>query len=142
MYKLSKTGNVIRIEDGANIPADPANTDYQVFLDWLAGGGAALPIDQPTHQELVDATLTEARQMRLPIISILDGMQSSALTNSDLVIAQAIEVAKTGLKNITKVDLSGCTTAEEMRLAVLNAYTTIAQAVPDGVKIAFAQVLA
>jgi len=44
MYKLIKSlsfGNisgVLRLSDGANIPFDPANTDYQTFKKDLADG--------------------------------------------------------------------------------------------------------
>jgi len=33
------TKNIKRIEDNAFIPFDPANTDYQEFLQWKADGG-------------------------------------------------------------------------------------------------------
>jgi hypothetical protein len=54
MYKLTNTETIIRIADGASIPADPANTDYANYLEWVADGNTATAADaipDPTYQE-------------------------------------------------------------------------------------------
>jgi hypothetical protein len=40
---------VKRIADNAFIPFDPANTDYQAYLAWLAEGNVPTPADEPTQ---------------------------------------------------------------------------------------------
>lgn len=153
--KFSKTTGCFYPEDIAytTFPVDLIDVPQKDFdaamgrasgdtLDLIDNRIVIVPTPAPKHDDLVAQTLTTARQMRLPIIGILDGMQSSALTEGDLPRAQAIELAKLGLKNITKVDLSTCTTAEEMQTVILTAYMTIAKAAPDTVQTAFAQVLA
>ena len=53
MYKqcLNMDGStancVIRKTDGACIPFDPANTDYQAYLKWLEEGNAPIGADTP-----------------------------------------------------------------------------------------------
>jgi hypothetical protein len=52
MYKLIKdalTNNinaVLRLSDGAIIPIQPANTDYQAFLLWKSEGNEPIPADE------------------------------------------------------------------------------------------------
>jgi len=58
MYKLHKdrwTNQVTSVtktnEDGSgiSIPFDPANTDYQAYLKWVAEGNTPTPADEPTQ---------------------------------------------------------------------------------------------
>jgi hypothetical protein len=52
MYQLSQTTllhpvcqSVTRTTDGACIPFDPDNTDYQAYLKWLEEGNTPLPAE-------------------------------------------------------------------------------------------------
>ena len=43
---------VKRLADNASIPFDPANTDYQTYLEWIAEGNEPLPVAGPTPEEM------------------------------------------------------------------------------------------
>lgn len=44
-YKLTNSDLILR-SDGAQIPMDEANTDYQAYLKFLEEGGQPLPPDE------------------------------------------------------------------------------------------------
>lgn len=55
MYKLGRGSYIIRISDGARIPAASDNADYQDYLRWVAAGNTAAPADPnplPTKDQL------------------------------------------------------------------------------------------
>jgi hypothetical protein len=52
MYQLQKDNldnkvvSVLRKEDGASIPINSDNTDYQAYLKWVEEGNTPLPADE------------------------------------------------------------------------------------------------
>ena len=104
------------------------------------------PPPPPSHAELVEQTLSKARALRLPIMQVLDGMQASAIYKGTTIVvdqmpeplAGAIEDCKQALRDLpSQVDLSQCTTQQQMELAVLQAYQAIVLAAPPEIKSAF-----
>ena len=46
-YQLTTSDTILRLEDNAFIPPDPANTDYAAYLEWLAAGNTPEPAPEP-----------------------------------------------------------------------------------------------
>ena len=72
MYQLTTGDTILRIEDNAFIPPDPANTDYAAYLAWVEEGNMPdpAPVPEPapvltTEQKLEAAGLTVAELREL-----------------------------------------------------------------------------
>lgn len=53
-YALTASEDAIRRGDGAVIPADPGNMDYQAYLAWLDAGNTPAPYAPPPPQTISD----------------------------------------------------------------------------------------
>ena len=62
MYKATintfggESSCVIRTTDGACIPFDPANSDYQAYLLWISEGNAPIGADTPLPADVTKVT--------------------------------------------------------------------------------------
>lgn len=69
MYKLNGAG-VVRLADGANIPADPLNADYQRYLADIEKGADVQEADpEPTPEPSRDERLLEAVEQAKSAVS-------------------------------------------------------------------------
>ena len=56
-YQLTTSDCILRLEDNAFIPPDPANTDYAAYLQWVEAGN--MPEPAPIPEPPVELTPAE-----------------------------------------------------------------------------------
>jgi hypothetical protein len=100
-YSLSSNGGIIRDADGAFIPHDGANMDYQAYLAWLAAGNVATPYAPPpiTWAQYQAEALAALEKTSVTMERVQEGVSlgSCALTNADV---QAFMNYRRALRNI------------------------------------------
>lgn len=87
MYKLSNSAVILRLADAANIPADPANTDYQFYLSWLSEGNTPDPADPI-----------------VPVIPTVISMAQARLALLDAGLLDAVEHGISSMPRATQID--------------------------------------
>lgn len=73
MYRLTNGSEVLRIADGAVIPADPANTDYKRYQAWVTAGNRAAPYVASVPQSVTPLQASRA----LLLAGLLDDVEAA-----------------------------------------------------------------
>jgi len=74
-YTLTPYPCIVRDADGANIPFDEANTDYQAYLAWVAEGNTPNPyVPPPEPAPLTPQEKLAAAGLTVPELKALLGL--------------------------------------------------------------------
>jgi hypothetical protein len=111
-YQLTETDVVIRTADGATIPNDPANRDWQKYQKWLADGGVPDPYVKPPKVSIANnadfiARFTNQEYAKLGNVRVTDAQATKVglSKNWDIVVmSDTIELSNQKAQTL-KADL-------------------------------------
>jgi hypothetical protein len=74
MYQLTTGDTILRLEDGAFIPPDPANTDYAAYLKWVAAGNEPepAPVPEPAPEPEPPVALTTEQKLEAAGLTVAE----------------------------------------------------------------------
>jgi len=82
-YTLAEYG-VIRNADGAAIPADPENADWQRYLEWVADGNEPDPMPEPPTEPDPAEALRESARAKIAALADLTPEEKAALFGGEV----------------------------------------------------------
>lgn len=89
-YQLTSGSTIQRISDGAFVPVDLANRDYQEYLQWAAAGNTAEPAPVISPPTTISAAAFLARFLPAEEVAI----QTAAATNPQIALGLTMGIAK------------------------------------------------
>ena len=126
MYALTATSTILR-NDGTFIPPDPRNSDYQIYLAWLAAGNTPDPYIPPPPPIPFSVTPFQAKAAIL---------QAGLLPAVEAALATASPIAQLAWSDATEF------TRDSPTIAALAAQLGLTDAQVDDLFIAASQVFA
>lgn len=89
-YTLTNAQSVIRDADGACIPFDPANTDYQTYLKWVDEGNTPNPYVEPPKPVPQQVPMWAVRTV-LSTHNLFDQAQAAIAASTDVALKNVWE---------------------------------------------------
>ena len=109
MYQLTSGTSIIRTADGATIPADSCNADYQAYEAWIAAGNTPTPYTPP---------------------NLLPQQAQSALTKTDTTMLRVQEAITLGLTTVTTADVVALVQYRKALRAIVGGTDTTSTSLP------------